>query len=123
MNETKTAQQEELNTQHALRRTSSASSTSSIPRALSPLRGRFHRQKIFLTEMQRDTIRLTFHLLLEDKVYPTLKNILSTLLAQDPDFPIKKITRLREEMKRLGFKYGQTRKAPVLLDSTPFQAQ
>ncbi|CAF1432991.1 unnamed protein product, partial [Didymodactylos carnosus] len=125
MRETLAVEKEQQSSQHSLRRTTSASasSSSSIPRALSPLKHRAGRPKILLTELQRDTIRLTFHLLLKDRVYPTLENILSALPSQDEHFPIKSKAPLHREMKRLGFTYGQTRKAPVLLDGTPFQAQ
>ncbi|CAF1282834.1 unnamed protein product [Didymodactylos carnosus] len=121
--ETMTTEEEESSTLRSLRRTSSASSSSSVPRAVSPKKGRAGRPKVVLSEMQSDTIRLTFHLLLKDRVYPTLENILATLLSQDGDFPIKSKTSLHREMKRLGFKHRQTRKAPVLLDATPFQEQ
>ncbi|CAF5100133.1 unnamed protein product, partial [Rotaria sp. Silwood1] len=36
--------------------------------------------KVQLTNFEQDTIRLTFHLLLKDKMYPTAENLLSTLL-------------------------------------------
>ncbi|CAF0965647.1 unnamed protein product [Didymodactylos carnosus] len=119
-------QEDESGTRRSLRRTVSASSSSSaIPRALSTLSGAGGggRRRITLTETQSDTIRLTFHMLLKDRVYPTLENILSALLAQDEHFPIKSKMSLQREMKRLGFRHQQTKKAPVLMNATPFQAQ
>ncbi|CAF4563551.1 unnamed protein product, partial [Didymodactylos carnosus] len=81
------------------------------------------RPKIQLTTLEQDTIRLTFHLLLKDKIYPTLENLLSALLAQEPDFPIRSRMSLHRQLKLIGFKYRQTKKANVLMDATAFQAQ
>ncbi|CAF4369425.1 unnamed protein product [Didymodactylos carnosus] len=93
------------------RRISSASSSSSVTTVLptppSPMKHNARRRKVHVTELQKDTIRLTFHLLLEDRVYPTLENLLSTLLAQE-DFPVTSKTSLQRELKEMGFKYGQT---------------
>ncbi|CAF0981833.1 unnamed protein product [Didymodactylos carnosus] len=66
---------------------------------------------VHATELQNDTIRLTFHFLLKVRVYPTLQNLLSTLLAQEPDFPVTSKTSLQRELTEMGFKYGQTKKA------------
>ncbi|CAF0843890.1 unnamed protein product [Didymodactylos carnosus] len=99
-----------------------SSSSSLSPTPLSPV-SRSGRPKVQLTMFGQDTIRLTFHLLLKDKMYPTLENLLATLLSQYPDFPIKSKTSLHREMKALSFKYRQTKKAKVLMDSVAFQAQ
>ncbi|CAF3591532.1 unnamed protein product [Rotaria sp. Silwood2] len=95
------------------------SSSSLSPTPLSPV----GRSKVQLTMFEQDTIRLTFYLLLQDKMYPTLENLVSTLLSQYPDFPIKSKTSLHREMKALGFKYRQTKKTKILMDSVAFQAQ
>ncbi len=99
-----------------------SSSTSLSPTPLLPVK---HpgRPKVQLTNFEQDTIRLTFHLLLKDKVYPTVENLLSTLLSQYPEFPIQSKTSLRREMKVLGFKYRETKKSKILMDSVAFQAQ
>ncbi|CAF3865788.1 unnamed protein product [Rotaria sp. Silwood1] len=99
-----------------------SSSTSLSPTPL-PSAKRSGRPKAQLTNFEKDTIRLTFHLLLKDKMYPTVENLLSTLLSQYPEFPIQSITSLRREMKALGFKYRKTNKAKILMDSVAFQAQ
>ncbi|CAF4584900.1 unnamed protein product, partial [Didymodactylos carnosus] len=89
----------------------------------SPKKQNAGRPKIQLTTLEQDTIRLTFHLLLKDKIYPTLENLLSALLAQEPDFPIRSRMSLQRQLKLIGFKYRQTKKANVLMDATAFQAQ
>ncbi|CAF4474205.1 unnamed protein product [Didymodactylos carnosus] len=106
-----------------LRRSSSASSPSVLPSPSSPKKQNAGRPKIQLTTLEQDTIRLTFHLLLKDKIYPTLENLLSALLAQEPDFPIRSRMSLHRQLKLIGFKYRQTKKANVLMDATAFQAQ
>ena len=109
------------------RRTSSRSSSSSsasisvIPSP--PKKYLAGRPKIELSEMEQDTIRLIFHQLLNEKVYPNVSNILNALLSQDPHFPIQFKTALRRRMKMIGFKYKQTTKSKIFLDSTSFQAQ
>ncbi|CAF4346270.1 unnamed protein product, partial [Rotaria sordida] len=99
-----------------------SSSTSLSPTLVPPAKCSGH-PKVQLTNFEQDTIRLTFHLLLKDKMYPTVENLLSTLLSQYPEFPIQSITSLRRERKALGFKYRKTKKAKVLMDSITFQAQ
>ena len=61
--------------------------------------------------------------LLNEQVYLTLSNMLSTLLSQDPNFAIQSKTTLHRQMKLIGFKYKQTTKSKVFLDSASFQAQ
>ncbi|CAF1541539.1 unnamed protein product [Rotaria magnacalcarata] len=99
-----------------------SSSFSLSPTPLSPV-SRSDRPKVQLTMFEQDSIRLTFHLLLQDIMYPTLENLLATLLSQYPDFPIKLKTSLHREMKALDFKYRQTKKANILIDSVASQAQ
>ncbi|CAF1229266.1 unnamed protein product [Rotaria sordida] len=84
---------------------------------------RSDRPKVQLTNFEQATIRLTFHQLLKDEMYPTVENLLSTLLSQYPEFPIQSITSLCREMKALGFKYRKPKQAEVLMDSITFQAQ
>ena len=55
-------------------------------------------------------------------MHPTLENLLSTLLSQYPDFPIKRKTSLYRQLKVLGFTYRQIKKAKILIDSVSFQA-
>jgi len=103
-------------------RSTRSSSSSLSPTALSPT-SRSGRPKVQLTMLEEDTIRLTFHQLLKDKMYPTVENLLLTLLNQNPEFPIKSKTSLRRKMKELGFRYRETTKAKVLMGSVAFQAQ
>lgn len=109
------------------RRTSSASSSSSTTSICitpsSPKKYLAGRPKIELSELEEDTIRLIFHQLLNEKVYPTVSNMLNALLNQDANFPIQSTTSLRRQMKLIGFKYKQTAKSKIFLDSTSFQAQ
>ncbi|CAF4492971.1 unnamed protein product, partial [Didymodactylos carnosus] len=89
--ELKNLKQEEEETVRPLRRTSSTSSSSSssaitvLPTPSSPMKHNAGRRKVHVTELQKGTIRLTFHLLLKDRVYPTLENLWSTPLAQQPE--------------------------------------
>ena len=117
-NEMKELKEEQEESVHFTR--SSGTSLSLMPR--SPV-SRLDRPKIQLTNFEKDTIRLTFHMLLNDKTYPTGENLLAILLNQYPEFPIQSKTSLRLEMKTLGFKYRQTKKAKILTDSIAFQAQ
>ena len=103
-------------------RRSRSSSSSLLLTPLSPVR-RSGRSKVQLTMFEQDTIRLIFHQLLKDKIYPTLESLLSALLSQYPDFPIKSKTSLYRQLKVLGFTYRKTKKAKILLDSLTFQAQ
>ena len=90
------------------RANSSSSSLSLI--ALSPV-SRSGRPKVQLTILEEDTIRLIFHQLLKDKVYPTVETLLSTLLDQNSQFLIHSKTSLRPKMKELDFKYRKTKKS------------
>jgi hypothetical protein len=103
-------------------RSTRSSNSSLSPTALSPTR-RSGRPKMQLTILEEDTIRLIFHQLLKNKMYPTVENLLSTLLNENPEFPIKSKTSLRRKMKELGFRYRETKKSKVLMDSIVFQAQ
>lgn len=103
-------------------RSARSSNSSLSPTASSPTR-RSGRPKMELTILEEDTIRLIFHQLLKNKMYPTVENLLSTLLNENPEFPIKSKTSLRRKMKELGFRYRETKKSKVLMDSIVFQAQ
>ena len=98
-----------------------SSSASFPPTPLSPV-GRSDRPKVQLRMFEQDTIRLIFHQLLQDKMYPTLQNLVSTLLSQYLDFSIRSKTSLYRQLKVLVFTYRQTKKAKILLDSVTFQA-
>ncbi|CAF4629359.1 unnamed protein product, partial [Rotaria sp. Silwood2] len=80
------------------------------------------RKKIILTEFEEDSIRYQFHLLLASKQYPTTAKLLMCLLEEAPDFPIRSERTLLRHMRRLGFKYAVTSKAPIRLDATSFVA-
>ncbi|CAF1023674.1 unnamed protein product [Rotaria sordida] len=99
------------------------SSSTSLSLTPVPSAKRSGHPKVQLINFEQDIIRLTFHLLLKDKMYSTVENLLSTLLSLYPEVPIQSITLLRREMKVLGFKYRKTKKAKVLMDSLTFQAQ
>ncbi|CAF4650908.1 unnamed protein product [Rotaria sp. Silwood2] len=47
------------------------------------------RPKIHLSDFGKDMIRYEFHLLLAERVYPTLDRMMTRLLVDFPDFPIK----------------------------------
>ena len=49
--------------------------------------------------------------------------MLHALLSHDTNFPIQSQTTLRRQMRLIGFKYKQTAKAKIFLDSASFQAQ
>ncbi|CAF4315561.1 unnamed protein product, partial [Rotaria sordida] len=83
----------------------SPSSRTSLPLTPVPPAKCLRHSKVQLTNFEQDTIRLTFHLLLKDKMYPTVENLLSTLLSQYLELPIQSITSLRREMEALGFNY------------------
>jgi hypothetical protein len=106
--------------------TSSVTSTydgAYVPVPLSPQkRGNCGRKKIKLTEFEEDSIRYQFHLLLASKQYPTTAKLLTGLLGEAPDFPIQSERTLLRHMRRLGFKYAATSKAPIRLDATSFIA-
>ena len=108
--------------QERLVRRTRPSSSSLSPIALSSV-SRSGRQKVQLTILEEVTIRLIFHQLLKDKVYPAVETLLPTLLDQNPQFPIQSKTSLRRKMKELGFKYRETKKAKILMDSIASQAR
>ena len=77
-------------------------------------------QNIFLRFF---SIRYQFHAILSEKVYPTTEKILIRLLHEDPEFPIQSKATLLRWMKKLGFRYRQTSKTSIPLDSVYFMAQ
>ena len=85
--------------------------------------GNSGRSPFVLTEMAEDTIRYHFHLILAEKRYPTIINLLSSIHNEYPNFPIQSEITLWCHMKRLGFFYKQTSKVPIPLDSVSFVAQ
>jgi hypothetical protein len=62
------------------------------------------------------------HLLLAERVYPTTYKILTRILGDDPDFPIRLVSVLWRWMKKLGFAYKKTSKVIVPLDSLFYMA-
>ncbi|CAF3998146.1 unnamed protein product [Rotaria sp. Silwood2] len=95
----------------------------SIPQALPPQKKRHsgHR-KIILSEQGKDLIRVEFHKLIQEKVYPTSEKLLKRLNEQYEDFPIRSASTLRKEMKSIGFIYQRTSKIKIPLDSQAFVA-
>lgn len=81
------------------------------------------RSSIHLSEEADDKIRFQFHLLLAEKIYPTISILLERLLAAHPDFPVRSHTSLQRYMHRLGFSYKTTSKVKVALDNNSFIAQ
>lgn len=81
------------------------------------------RPSVMLSEEADDEIRFQFHLLLAEKIYPTVSVLLERLLAAHSDFPILSQTSLRRHMHRLGFSYRKTSKVKVALDDNTFVAQ
>ncbi|CAF0989814.1 unnamed protein product [Didymodactylos carnosus] len=61
------------------------------------------RRKVHVTELQKDTIRLTF-------------------TCSQEDFPVTSKTSLQRELKEMDFKYGQAKRVNVLMDAIAFQA-
>ena len=112
---------------HRKRRWSSVALTdiiSTIPFPVPPRKtGNSGRPPFVLTEMAEDTIRYHFHLILAEKRYPTIINLLSSIHNEHPNFPIQSQTTLWCHMKRLDFSYKQTRKMPIPLDSVSLVAQ
>ncbi|CAF4716843.1 unnamed protein product, partial [Rotaria sp. Silwood2] len=90
------------------------------PKALHKIRGR---PSIQLSEEAHDEIRFQFHLLLAEKIYPTIAILLERLLSAHKDFPVRSETTLRRHIHRLGFTYQMTSKVKVLLDDNSFVAQ
>jgi len=81
------------------------------------------RPSVMLSEEADDEIRFQFHLLLAEKIYPTVYLLLERLLAAHSDFPIRSETSLRRHMHRLGFSYQKTSKVKLALDDNTFVAQ
>ena len=59
------------------------------------------RQNIILSDEGKDLIRLEFHKLIEEKVYPTSDKLLERLKEKYEDFPIRSTSALRKEMKKV----------------------
>ena len=81
------------------------------------------RPSIELSEEAADEIQFQFHLLLAEKIYPTISILLERLLSAHKDFPVRSETTLRRHMHRLGFTSQMTRKVKILLDDNSFVAQ
>ena len=81
------------------------------------------RPPFVLSEVAEDTIRYHFNLILAEKRYPTIINLLSSIHNEHPNFPIQSQTMLWRHMKRLGFSYKQTSKVSIPLDSVSFVVQ
>ncbi|CAF2849109.1 unnamed protein product [Rotaria sp. Silwood2] len=81
------------------------------------------RPKINLSDFGKDMIRYEFHLLLAERVYPTLDRMMTRLLADFPEFPIKSKTTLSKQLKQMGFVYRKTSKIKTPLKSTFFMSQ
>ncbi|CAF1538966.1 unnamed protein product [Rotaria magnacalcarata] len=81
------------------------------------------RPSIQLSEEADDEIRFQFHLLLAEKIYPSIAILVERLLSAYKDFPVHSETTLRRHIHRLGFTYQMTSKAKVLLDNNSFVAQ
>ncbi|CAF3875576.1 unnamed protein product, partial [Rotaria sp. Silwood1] len=56
------------------------------------------RSAVHLTEEADDEIRFQFHILLEEKIYPTTAILLERLLGAHTDFPVRSQTTLRRHM-------------------------
>ncbi|CAM4984974.1 unnamed protein product [Rotaria socialis] len=63
----------------------------SIPKPLSKKEGYSGGTKLFLAEYAKNTIRYSFYLLLEEKIYPTTARLLSRLRQDFDDFPIHSV--------------------------------
>ena len=81
------------------------------------------RPSVMLFEEADDEIRFQFHLLLAEKIYPTVSILLERLLSAYSHFPIRSETSLRRHMHRLGFSYQTTNKVKLALDDNTFVAQ
>ncbi|CAF3782259.1 unnamed protein product [Rotaria socialis] len=81
------------------------------------------RPKVQLSEFEQDLIRLIFDQLLNEKVYPTVSNMLNALLTQGGKFSTQSKTSLGQQMKIIGFKCKQTAQTQVFLGSESFQAR
>lgn len=56
-------------------------------------------RKIILSEQGKDLIRVEFHKLIQEKVYPTSAKLLKRLKEQCDDFPIRSASTLRQKMR------------------------
>ncbi len=56
-------------------------------------------RRIILSEQGKDLIRVEFHKLIQEKVYPTSEKLLKRLKEQYEDFPIRSTTTLRQKMR------------------------
>ena len=81
------------------------------------------RPEINLSDFGKDMIRYEYHLLLAERLYPTLDRIMNRLLADFSDFPIKNKTTLSKELKQMGFVYRKTAKVKAPLEPTFFMSQ
>src|SRR4051794_19354078 len=79
--------------------------------------------KINLSDFGKDMIRYEFHLLLAERVYSALNRMMTRLLADFPDFPIKSKTTLSKELKQMEFVYRKISKIRTPLESTFFMSQ
>ena len=62
------------------------------------------------------------HQLLAERVYPMTYKILTRILDDDPDFPIRSVSVWWRWMKKLGFAYKKTSKVIVPFDSPFYMA-
>ncbi|CAF1552657.1 unnamed protein product, partial [Rotaria sordida] len=74
-------------------------------------------------EADDDEIRFQFHLLLTEKIYPTIAILLERLLSAHKDFPVRSETALWRHIHRSDFTYQRTSKVKVVLDDNSFVAQ
>lgn len=58
-------------------------------------------RKIVLSEQGKDVIRVEFHKLIQEKIYPTSDKLLKRLTEQYEDFPIRSASTLRKKMKNV----------------------
>ena len=81
------------------------------------------RPALVVTKKAESTIRYHFHLILTEKCYPTIINLLASIHDEHLNFPIQLQATLWRRMKRLGFPYKKTSKVPIPLDSASLIAQ
>jgi hypothetical protein len=60
--------------------------------------------------------------MLAERVYPTTEKVLTRILSDDPDFPVRSTTLLWRWIRKLGFSYRRTAKVVAPLDSISFMA-
>ena len=58
-------------------------------------------RKIILSEQGKDIIRVEFHRLIQEKVYPTSDKLLKRLKEQYEDFPLRSASTLRKTMRNV----------------------